>query len=373
VTVTRVRIERALIRDFRNLEHVELELPERGIAIVGENGQGKTNLLEALYYLQILRSARGARDQDVVRFGTAGFHVAARLQGGADREIGVGFEIAGRRKKFVRDGIPAARISDAFGSLPSVMFSPRDIELVSGSPAERRRFLDVVLALSSRRYLSALQHYRAALLRRNAALRHAARARGDEDSIAAWEPALAEHGSLIACERRRWMDETQVEFAQLCAAIGEEEPARMEYVSALETSGDARGVLARSLERNRTHDTRRGLTSSGPHRDDVLITLSGRDIRAFGSAGQQRTAATALRMLEAATLRATSGREPVLLLDDPFAELDARRAGRIQELLTNTGLGQTILAVPREADIPSGLLSLDRARIRAGALYAGAS
>jgi DNA replication and repair protein RecF len=373
VKATRVRIERASIRDFRNLEHVDLELPERGIAIVGENGQGKTNLLEALYYLQVLRSARGARDHDIVRFGTDGFHVSARLEGGTARDIGVGFEIVGRRKKFVRDGIAVARISDAFGSLPSVMFSPRDIDLVSGSPAERRRFLDVVLALRSRRYLSALQHYRAALLRRNAALRNAARARGDEDSIAAWEPALAEYGSLIACERRRWIEETQVEFAQLCAAIGEEEPARIEYVSALEATRDAHDALARSLERNRGHDTRRGLTSSGPHRDDVMITLSGRDIRAFGSAGQQRTAATALRMLEAATLRASSDGEPVLLLDDPFAELDARRAGRIQELLANRGLGQTILAVPREADIPSGLLSLDRARIRAGALAAGTS
>jgi DNA replication and repair protein RecF len=155
VNETRVRIERVSIRDFRNLEEVELELPDRGIAIVGENGQGKTNLLEAIYYLQILRSARGARDQDLVRFGTAGFHVGAKLKGSKDRSLGIGFEIGGKRKRFVRDGIVADRLSDAFGSLPSVMFSPRDIELVSGSPSERRRFLDVVLALSSRRYLSA--------------------------------------------------------------------------------------------------------------------------------------------------------------------------------------------------------------------------
>jgi DNA replication and repair protein RecF len=370
VTVTRVRIERVSIRDFRNLAEVDLELPENGIAMIGENGQGKTNLLEALYYLQILRSARGARDQDLVRFDSPGFHIAARLHGAAHREIGVGFEIGGKRKKVVRDGIAADRISDGFGSLPSVMFSPRDIELVSGSPAERRRFLDVVLALSSRRYLSALQHYRAALIRRNGSLRYAARRGGDHDAIAAWEPALAEYGSLIACERRRWVEENHAEFARLCAAIGEEEPAHMEYSSALESTGDARGFLAQALERNRANDVRRGLTTSGPHRDDLVITLSGRDIRAFGSAGQQRTAATALRMLEAASLRTAEAREPVLLLDDPFAELDTRRAGRIQELLATGGMGQTILAVPREADIPSGLLSLDRVRIHAGVVRA---
>ncbi|HEY8164746.1 MAG TPA: DNA replication and repair protein RecF [Gemmatimonadaceae bacterium] len=368
MSATRVRIERASIRDFRNLEDVELVLPDAGVAIVGENGQGKTNLLEALYYLQILRSARGARDQDLARFGTAGFHVSARLAGSADREIAVGFDSVGKRKKFVRDGIAAAKLSDAFGSLPSVMFSPRDIELVSGSPSERRRFIDVVLALRSRRYLSALQQYRAALNRRNAALRSVARGRGDTDSVAAWEPALADNGAMIACERRKWVADAASEFARLCAAIGEEEPARMEYVSATAEIGDARETLARSLEQNRLNDIRRGLTTSGPHRDDVLITLSGRDIRSFGSAGQQRTAATALRMLEASSLREHSGREPVLLLDDPFAELDTRRAGRIQELLTSSGLGQTILAVPREADIPADLLSLERLRIRAGTI-----
>ncbi len=368
MTETRVRIERASIRDFRNLDRVELELPERGLALVGENGQGKTNLLEALYYLQIMRSARGARDQDLVRFGASGFYVSARLAGARDTDIAVGFDANSKRKKFVRDGETVARLSDAFGSLPSVMFSPRDIELVSGSPAERRRFVDLVLALSSRRYLSALQHYRAALLRRNAALRAAARRGGDEDAIAAWEPALAEYGSAIACERRQWIEANQEEFSRLCVAIGEESATRMEYVSALDGRGDVMAALARSLERNRSQDTRRGLTGSGPHRDDVAITLDGRDIRAFGSAGQQRTAATALRMLEAATLRATASREPVLLLDDPFAELDARRATRILDLLTNRGLGQTILAVPREADIPSGLVSLERLRIRSGAI-----
>jgi len=130
-------------------------------------------------------------------------------------------------------------------------------------------------------------------------------------------------------------------------------------------------MLAAALERQRHHDIRRGLTHSGPHRDDLQLTLAGRELRAFGSAGQQRTGAIALRMLEAATLRAAYRLEPILLLDDPFAELDLKRSARILELLENTGLGQTILAIPRDADIPDELVWLERARIEAGKIRSG--
>jgi DNA replication and repair protein RecF len=125
-------------------------------------------------------------------------------------------------------------------------------------------------------------------------------------------------------------------------------------------------VLLAAFAEKRALDMRRGVTHVGPHRDDLELTLDGRDLRLFGSAGQQRTAAIALRMLEAATLRDHSGAEPVLLLDDPFAELDIRRAGKILLMLEKRGLGQTILAVPREADIPPGLMRLDRLKVRDG-------
>jgi DNA replication and repair protein RecF len=125
-------------------------------------------------------------------------------------------------------------------------------------------------------------------------------------------------------------------------------------------------TLAASLEEKRPLDMRRGLTHVGPHRDDLAITLDGNDLRAFGSAGQHRTAAIALRMLEAATFTDASGRAPLFLLDDPFAELDARRASRILDLLTRDGLGQTVLAVPRASDIPSELTGLARLHVVAG-------
>ena len=370
-----VWLRRLSCRDFRNFERLDLELPEAGVAIIGENGQGKTNLLESIYYMQVLRSARGARDQDLVRFGAKGFHISAgsSLNGGDARsELSVGFETAGKKKKVTLDGGVVARLSEAFGSLPSVMFSPRDIQMIAGAPSERRRFLDLVLALTSRRYLGALQHYRAALTRRNAALRDAAR-NGDEDAAAVWEPSLAEHGATLVCERAAWVKERAAEFSRLSAAIGEPGTSVMAYSSQIAKSEDPRGALADALARQRKHDIRRGMTHSGPHRDDLALILDSRDLRVFGSAGQQRTAAIALRMLEGATLREARGVSPVMLLDDPFAELDARRSARILELLRNAGLGQTVLVVPRESDIPPELLGLERRRIHAGVIEGAAA
>ncbi len=197
-TLGSARLARLGIRDFRNLAHVELAPPPDGLAIVGDNGQGKTNLLEAIYYLQILRSARGARDQDLVRFGADGFHIAASVETNARHEVGVGFELAGKRKRVRIDGAVPERMSDALGSLPSVMFSPADVELVGGSPTARRRYLDIMLALTTPGYLAALQRYRAALARRNAALRESARnARGASD----------ERRRLGASARRAWSND----------------------------------------------------------------------------------------------------------------------------------------------------------------------
>jgi len=369
-----VTLETISLREFRNLARVTLDVPREGLAIVGDNGHGKTNLLEAIYYLQLLRSVRGARDQDVVRFGAPGFHIAAEAVVGRPRVLTAAFQRAGKRKKVTVNGAEPTRLSDALGSLPSVMFSPRDVELVAGAPSERRRFLDVALALTSRRYLAALQRYRAALVRRNAALRDAAR-KGDSggiDRAAVWDPALAENGALLWAARVAWVERVADDFTRLCANIGERGTARMRYATTSSTAAAARGgvstidlaaILAESLEAHRAVDLRRGLTHVGPHRDDLELTLDGHQLRAFGSAGQQRTASIALRLLEAATLRG-AGSIPLVLLDDPFAELDATRAARILELLGTSGVAhQTILVVPRSMDIPREMTSLPRYRI----------
>ena len=364
----RIQLASIAIRDFRNLERVDLDLPVDGVAIIGDNGHGKTNLLEAIYYLQILRSIRDARDQDLTRFDASGFHISAKVYEPNEHDIGIGFERVTKRKKVTIDGTQPRRLSDALGSLPSVMFSPRDLELVSGAPSERRRYLDLVLALTDKKYLRALQHYRANLARRNAALRNATRRGASDAEVSVWEPALAEHGSRLVEARAKWVADQAPEFTRLAESIGEKGKAQIRYVSPFADSEARHDVLLAALEQKRPLDLRRGLTHVGPHRDDLELTLDGRDLRLFGSAGQQRTAAIALKMLEAATLRDHAGAEPILLLDDPFAELDIRRAAKILVMLEKRGLGQTILVVPREAEIPPGLMRLDRLQIRDGIL-----
>jgi DNA replication and repair protein RecF len=376
------------IRDFRNLSRVEIEPPGEGFVLVGDNGEGKTNFLEAIQYLQILRSFRGALDRELVSFGKPGFHLAAELRDAPVHQVTAGFARAGRRKKATLDGVEPPRLSGALGAFPAVVFSPQDVALVSGAPSVRRRFLDVVLSLTSPTYLAALQRYRAALVRRNAALRDGApesvaRARraaangtpgeggrggGGEERVAVWEPALAEYGAVLWRERWRWVESTAEEYRELCLAIGERGTPSIRYVGGGGGEGevDLEASLRAALEKKRSLDMRRGLTHVGPHRDDLALLLDDHDLRTFGSAGPQRTAAMAIRLLEAATLRAHAGREPVVLLDDPFAELDARRSARILELLDAGRRGQTILAVPRESDIPEGLTRLARWRISAG-------
>ncbi|HKW10447.1 MAG TPA: DNA replication and repair protein RecF, partial [Gemmatimonadaceae bacterium] len=316
--------------------------------------------------------------QDLVRFGAPGFYLGAHVASDRVSEIGIGFERAGKRKRVRLDGVVSDRLGDAVGALPVAMFSPADVDLVVGGPAGRRRYLDIMLAVTSRGYLRALQRYRASLVRRNAALRDAARRStpGAEARVDVWEEPLAEHGATLWAERDAWVEGSAARFAELARAIGGD-ALEIRYASATRTltpGEDRRTALARAFELQRSADARFGLTRSGPHRDDLLITIRGgddtvRELRVFGSAGQQRTAAIALRLLEAATLHERRGGAPLVLLDDPFAELDVPRTRRIVDLLSESGLGQTILVVPRETDIPGGLPQLQRFRITAGVLH----
>jgi DNA replication and repair protein RecF len=356
-------LRRLDVRDFRNLVHVELTAPAEGIAVVGDNGQGKTNLLEAVYYLHLLRSARGARDVDVVRFGSAGFHIRATTE--SNHTIAVGFERAGRRKRATIDGATPARLSDALGALPCVLFSPTDVELVRGAPSERRRYLDIVLGVTSRPYLRALQAYRTALAQRSAALRAYA---GQWQPVAVWDPPLAEHGATLVRERAAWIGSVAEAVAVLCAEIGEPGRLELSYASQFADTVDVADAIRAALAHARAVDLKRGATQVGPHRDDIRLVLDGQDLRAFGSAGQQRTAAIALRIVEASTLREHAGAAPLFLLDDPFAELDARRAHRILGVLAGHGIGQTLLAVPRLSDIPAEMTRLERWSIAGGVL-----
>jgi DNA replication and repair protein RecF len=367
-------------REYRNFASLDIAVPASGLVIIGENGHGKTNLLEAVAYLALLRSFRGARDADVIRFGAPAFHVRASLAAPASwHTVSVGYERATRKKRAMLDGVEQPRLTSALGALPSVEFSPADVALVAGGPGERRRYLDVMLALSQPAYLQALQQYRAALLRRNAALRTAQRegGRGDHaQRVSLWEPAMAEYGGFVVAARHAVVREQAERYAQLCKAIGERQPALLRYQSVggdngetLAASASAQGeALAHSYAQQRSTELRRGVTLVGPHRDELQLQLGGRDLRTFGSAGQQRSAAIALRLLELATLREALGYAPLLLLDDPFAELDLGRAARVLHLLEDAGARQVLLAVPREEDIPEAYTRPARRTMQDGTL-----
>jgi DNA replication and repair protein RecF len=355
------------LRQFRNFAELELHFPPAGVAIIGDNGAGKTNLLEAVQYLEMFRSFRGAADDQLVRFGADAFHVRGRfadLATGRVTEISAGYEPRTRRKRVLIDGVETERIGDAIGRAGSVIFSPSDVEIVSGGPAERRRFLDVVLSLNSRGYLQTLQRFRHVLRQRNAALRDGVTG----DALLAWNAGLMDSGAPVIRARARWVAEHASRFTQLYSAVGGAE-ALLEYDGDIATAPDAtieaiRGAFEERLHRVSHRERERGLTLAGPHRDDMSLLLSTADgavdLRQYGSGGQRRTGAIVLRMIEAETVRAARGVRPLLLLDDVFAELDPGRSRRIIDLLGSDGHGQVLLTAPKATDVLLDDLVADR-------------
>jgi DNA replication and repair protein RecF len=347
------------LRQFRNFAGLELQFPAAGAAIVGDNGSGKTNLLEALHYLEIFRSFRGAPDEQLVRFGGEAFHIRGRFEDrttGRTVEVSAGYEPRTRRKRAMVDGTETERLGEAIGNIGSVIFSPSDVGIVAGSPGERRRYLDIVLSLNRPGYLDALQRYRHVLRQRNALLRDGY----TSADLDAWNAGLVEHGSRVIAARAAWVAGHALRFAELYRAIGGGSEASMAYHSDVPLDEAvsveaAAGAFAARLERVAPRERDRGVTLAGPHRDDLALRMATADgvvdLRQFGSGGQIRTGAVALRMIEAETIRESRGFQPLLLLDDVFAELDAGRSRRILELLGGDRHGQVILTAPKQTDV----------------------
>jgi len=371
-----VRLSGLALRHFRNLHNQDVELPPEGVALIGDNAQGKSNFLEEIYYLETLRSFRGARDEQMVAFGEDVFRVVGSTEADeADEsrggEVTAAFQKKGKRKKVSVDGAEPDRMSDALGRLCAVIFSPADIELVSGGPSERRRFLDIVLSLNEPGYVTALQEYKKVLLRRNASLKA-----GDPGSlVAAWDQGLIRSGSEVMRARSAWVTTRAEAFGDYYMKISDGARARMTYKPSVALAEDApeegiqvayRDALMDSCDRER----RMGVTVVGPHRDDVRLHLEngdeGLDLRDFGSGGQRRTAALALRLVEAMTIRENRSQKPLILLDDVFAELDGGRSERVLELLEADDTGQVVLTAPKEADVKVRKDALPRWRIAAG-------
>lgn len=398
---TGMRLRRLSLRGFRNLEDADLELPAEGVAIVGPNAQGKTNLLEAVHYLETFRSFRGARDEQLVRIGGEVFRLEGELEVGESRaqppgvrEVGspprgrgvtAAYDARVREKRVTLDGQVPERLADAIGAVGSILFTPDDARLVSEGPAERRRFLDVLLSLNDAAYLRSLQRFRQTLARRNAALR-----RGEGPAaVSAWDAGLVRAGSEVTLARARWVTAHAAGFSDYCREISGRGAAFLRYepsvteaeaiaasatpsdpaaaTSALDAVADSYGA---ALDRSREQERRLRTTVVGPHRDEVRFTLEapegGRDARELGSGGERRTVALALRLLEADTLRERRGREPILLVDDLFAELDEDRARRVLDLLDRLAPGQVILTAPEESDVRFRSATLSRWRIGEG-------
>ena len=373
------------LRHFRNLGVQELHFPPEGVAVIGGNAQGKTNLLEAIYYLESFRSFRGAADGELAAFSQDVFHLKALVEGDGPKTVSAGFDRKRRKKKVSVDGSEAQRISAALGRLGAVVFSPSDVELVTGGPHLRRRFLDIVLSLNGNGYVEALSRYRKALAQRNATLRANAGAR----AVRAWDEGLVSHGARVTHLRHEWTTAWSGPFETYCRTISGCDSVGLLYRpdlgrggSGREAGGPAFGAdedevrerFAARLRESGETDLRRGMTTVGPHRDELLFTITsqGRPLaaRRYGSGGQRRTAALALRLTEAATIRRRRHAEPILLLDDAFAELDEDRSLRVMSLLREEGTGQVILTAPKESDARLRGPFLERWRIREGVIEA---
>ena len=339
--------------------------------LVGPNGHGKTSFLEALLYLKVFRSFRGAREGELVRFGADGFRVEAEVEdrgtgaqghggtaspGQGRRTIAAGYDARTRGKRVTVDGLAAERLVAAIGHVRGVVLSPFDVGLVGGAPRGRRRYLDVLLALTVPGYVTALAHYARALRQR---------ARASAADLPVWEALMARSGARVASARQTWTANWAERYRASCVAMGE----RAEPGLAYEPGGPADAdELAAALSRGRQRDLATGRIGVGPHRDDVRLTLDGRALRAFGSAGQQRTAAIGLRLVESAALAAACGDPPALCLDDAFAELDAERSALLGEMVSGLSRDgcQVFATVPRNGEMPAAVGALPKWRVVEG-------
>jgi DNA replication and repair protein RecF len=340
-----VRIRQLVARGYRNLADLDREAPEAGLVLLGANAQGKTNLLEAIYYPVLFRSFRGAADGQVLR-DPRGFAVELHISGGTARTVGAAY--SARKKRITVNGEEVSRLADSVGNWLAVAFLPADVGLASGAAAERRQYLDRVLSLSDRRYLRALTGYRAALMQRNSALRQ-----GRSDVARAFNRALAVAGAVLVRSRLEWVAQAAGQFASELEALGERGNATLRYQGRGELADPAAWdeVLAQSL----ADDCARSATTAGPHRDDLFLEVGGRRLRDYGSTGQQRSAAIALKLIEINSLRIARDTEPALLLDDVFAELDAERQSRLARRLLDSADRQVFITSPRRDELPKNL------------------
>lgn len=391
-----MHLEYLSLTNFRNYARLEVSLPaERPVVLHGENAQGKTNLLEAIYYLATSRSPYTMSDRqlihwraedDPIPFARLSAEVTTR-RGMLDRIDMTLFlertpEGGARFKKNIKLNGADKRVMDMVGLLAVVLFLPQELALVEGPPADRRRFMDNTLTQVERDYLRALHVYEKVLPQRNALLRRIADKNASPNELAYWDEQLVQAGSILIAGRQRFLRELEASAqVEHLALTGRRETLTLQYLPNFTPTAEADGQLsfsalgldlhreltpeqiapqfAERLKETQADSIRRGVTLTGPHRDELRLFINNRDVGLYGSRGQTRTAVMALKLAELAWMKDRIGEWPILLLDEVIAELDVHRRAYLLDRIT--GATQTLLTTTELDIFPKTFL--DRAMI----------
>ena len=345
MTVTELQV-----KDYRNAAARKITLSDGRNAFVGPNARGKTNLLEAIYFAGVGKSFRTPRDKELIKSDCARafISVTATRQSGSDTvKIVIDRET---NKRVAINDVPISRMSELMGVCPVVLFCPDGLKIVKEAPADRRRFMDIALCQVSRAYFSALSQYGKILQNRNRLLKSGG---ANDNTLAPWDELLADVGAKIVKSRRGYIKALEPQALDRHAYMTNgAERLGLEYEGAGGDDVDEiKAELKNLLLRDRENDLRLRYTHSGPHKDDIKISVGGVDVRAYGSQGQQRTAALSMKLAEMSIITEVLGTSPVLLLDDVFSELDG---GRRKRLLAALDSFQSIITSTDREELESG-------------------
>ncbi len=351
------------LANFRNYESLSLEFSEGTNILYGDNAQGKTNILEALYLVATTKSHRSVRDRDMIRFGCQEGHIRTVLiKNGVDYQVDMHLRAA-KTKGLAINGQKLKRASQLMGLLHIVFFSPEDLTIVKNGPAYRRHFLDMELCQLDGDYLFNLNHYNRIVDQRNRLLKEIWNNPDLEATLDVWDDQLADYGTKIIARRREFMEQ----LADLIGNIHLRLSGGREHLSLQYLPDTEAAALKEKLLQNRERDKYLKSTSVGPHKDDFSFVCNEIDLRKFGSQGQQRTCALSLKLAEIELVKKMIGDSPVLMLDDVLSELDTNRQntlldslGGIQTFITCTGLDEFVshrFAIDRLYRVENGVVT----------------
>lgn len=326
------------LHQFRNYETLHQEFPAALNVLLGSNAQGKSNLLEAIYLLATTKSMRGATDLELIRWDAPAAFIRAEVlrEKANDVEVEVALSRT-HKKKLVVNTVGVNRAADFVGQLKCVSFSVSDLEVVHGEPSRRRRFLDLEISQISPSYCHSLGYYRRIVEQRNRLLkmsRDRSMRSSLEETLGTWTDQLVQYGSKLVERRKDFLERLQEAAAPIHEELTEgREQLKIAYQPSvrLQHSPTVEAAFREALREVHQEELRRQVTLVGPHRDEIQFLVSGRDMRTYGSQGQQRTVALSTKLGELAMIRELTGEPPVCLLDDVFSELDAMRRRHLME------------------------------------------